>query len=238
MPYHRAKQEPDAWKPGPRATQHLRLLRTLGGSLVLGLLQDRGRIISETEIARRYDVSRRVVRDVLLALLSKNVISRASPGFRVRQRQEWHLFDPEVIGWYDEAGQSSELLAHASEFCFAIEQEAASLSARRRSDREAAELLRCVEEMSECTSEANLARSCAKFQTIVFEASCNPLIMSTLPLAGLSLSKAIAANFSSHPDFQESVVRRYAHVAEAIGAGSAADARSAMRSVLDTQATR
>jgi len=117
----------------PARSHSARVVDHLGLAIVSGRQPEGSLLPGDTELLERYGVSRTVLREALKTLSAKGLVqARARVGTRVRPRSAWNLFDPDVLNWHAESGLRPEFLGHLAEVRMALEPEAASLAALRR----------------------------------------------------------------------------------------------------------
>jgi GntR family transcriptional regulator, galactonate operon transcriptional repressor len=105
---------------------------------------------SEPELSLQFNVSRPIMREALKILSAKGLIeSRPKTGTKVRQRAEWNILDPDVIGWLYEAGPDRSFLDALCEVRLMFEPMAARLAAVRATDDEIKTIEECYRLMEE-----------------------------------------------------------------------------------------
>src|SRR5271169_4809066 len=73
----------------------------LGREIVRGLHPPGSQLPNAAEMCARFKVSRTALREAYSLLSAKALIAaRPKTGTRVRPRQEWNLFDPDVLAWH------------------------------------------------------------------------------------------------------------------------------------------
>jgi DNA-binding FadR family transcriptional regulator len=93
-------------------------------------------------------VSRTVAREAIKVLAAKGlVVSRQKVGTRVLPRDQWNLFDPDVLAWSLQAADAAVRYDEIYEIRMIIEPRVASLAAERRTPAEAAHLAEMLEAM-------------------------------------------------------------------------------------------
>jgi DNA-binding FadR family transcriptional regulator len=94
------------------------------------------------------DVSRMVAREAIKVLAAKGLVaSRPKVGSRVLPRDQWDLFDPDVLAWSLEAADAAVRYEEIYEVRMIIEPRVASLAAERRTPAEAVHLAEMLEAM-------------------------------------------------------------------------------------------
>jgi len=168
---------------------HSQVIWTLGVSIVAGQYPEGAILPGDAELQRLQGVSRTVVREALKTLAAKGLIeARTRVGTRVRPRQDWNLFDADVLAWHFEAGADMEFLGSLAEMRQAIEPEAAAHAALRRTPKQIETLLDWVDRMSDPTNTAEtFARFDLEFHRAVADASGNPFMRSISALVELAL---------------------------------------------------
>lgn len=172
---------------GRRSPAHLVIARTLGVAIVTGRYAPRSLLSGEIELAAEYGVSRSVIRESLRMLGAKGLIeSRPKTGTRVRDRADWNLLDPELLGWMFEGIPSRSFVRSLFQLRLIVEPAAAEIAATGRTAHQLARMGHCLELMEQhglATAEGRLADQ--QFHATVLEATHNELLV--------SLSGSIAA---------------------------------------------
>ncbi len=162
---------------------HGRLVESLGRRIVNGQLAP-GQIIDLDRFASEEDVSRTVVREAVKVLVGKGLLdARPKYGTFVRERSDWSLLDPDVMGWRSAEPPDVHLLRELSEIRTIIEPVIARLAAERSSPEQAAALRGAFASISD-TSETleQHVESDLQFHWLLAQATGNELIQQ---LAGL-----------------------------------------------------
>lgn len=113
-----------------------------GRNLTYSLVQDLGRQIVthaygvqnpfpvESELCRRYGVSRPVLREAVKMLTAKGLLTaRPRHGTHVQSEERWNMLDPDVLGWLLERKFDNGLLVQFTQMRLGIEPEAAAMAA-------------------------------------------------------------------------------------------------------------
>lgn len=126
---HRVRRGPKALRiPGVIA-------RNIGLQIVSGRYKPGDVLHGEIETSDRLQVSRAAYREAVRILAAKGLVKALRKvGTRVTPREEWHLLDPDVMGWIFEFEPDDETLASLFELRRIVEPEAAALAAVRHSE--------------------------------------------------------------------------------------------------------
>ncbi|MCF3638740.1 FadR family transcriptional regulator [Rhizobium sp. TRM95111] len=157
-------------------TSHAQVVNELGRSIIAGEIPVGATLPGDAELAARFKVSRTVLREAMKTLAAKGlIVPRARIGTRVTPRQQWNLFDSDILTWHFTVGVTEEFLLHLSEIRLAFEPHAAALSARFASDAEISQMMRLAVAMGDPAHSAEtLAVADLKFHLAVLEGSGNP----------------------------------------------------------------
>jgi DNA-binding FadR family transcriptional regulator len=224
--------------PAPVATQRKRALRLhgtiardIGVRIVSGRISP-GRILSgEIEASAKLRVSRTAYREAVRILAAKGLVdSRPKLGTRVSDPGQWHLLDPDVLGWMFTSNPEAAQVRGLFELRTIIEPAASALAATRRSKAQLQALRDALEQMKQhsLTSEPG-QQADRDFHTVLIEASGNRFLA--------SLSSSVAAALLWMPVLQQGkgpLVRDpipdHERVYEAI---AASDPKAAARAMTD-----
>lgn len=222
--------------PKPRS-HTLRVVSDLGEQIVSGRLPPGSLLPGDAELSERYGVSRTVLREALKTLSGKGLL-RARPriGTRVREQADWNFFDSDVLVWYARLGFSREFLGHLGEMRLALEPEGASLAARRRTPEQLAAMWSWHARMAASgASRDAFVDADLGLHLAIAAAADNPFLVSISTLIEVALVAMMTTSspIDSPRRFALSVAD-HRRLVEAIEAGDADAARSAMRSVVQT----
>ncbi|HVY50472.1 MAG TPA: FadR/GntR family transcriptional regulator [Devosia sp.] len=226
------RQHPHNYRASaPARSQTARVVEDLGLSIVSGKQAQGSLLPGDSELLKRYGVSRTVLREALKMLAGKGLVqAKARIGTRVRNRDTWNLFDPDVLVWHARTGFGPEFLAHLGEMRLALEPDAAALAATRRTD----EQLELMQEAAARLGKADISHqefvnADLALHLTIAAAAHNPffLSISTLIEVALVAMMSIASPVSDPPRLRRSVADHKA-IVNAIAAGNAERARRAM----------
>jgi DNA-binding FadR family transcriptional regulator len=214
---------------------HAQLMHELGQRIAAGELDGSEPLVPD-EIGRRFGVSRTVVRETLRVLQSKGMLrARQNVGTYVQPVREWNLLDPDVIRWRLSGEQARENMRELIELRTAVEPQAAFLAAGRADEPMRQRLVDAVGDM-EAASRAGdfdaFTEADVRFHSTLLGASGNIMIeqlASTIAVALRARESTLAIGGGVSSD----ALADHRLVAEAVVAGDAAAARSAMRALLD-----
>ncbi|WP_116083421.1 FadR/GntR family transcriptional regulator [Tropicimonas sp. IMCC34011] len=213
------------------------LVDALRAEIADGTFEPGDKLPSEARLTERFGVSRTVVREAIAGLRADGLVApRQGAGVFVLEPPEvttpFHLAD------YERISSVIEML----ELRVAVEMEAASLAAVRRSPQqeeaifEAAALLPRHAKEGRPTKEADLA-----FHLAVADATNNPRFREFLEVLGLSMIPRAALTIGdapSPPDYIDLLSAEHSSIAEAISAGDSEAARGAAQAHLRNSMAR
>jgi len=207
----------------------------LGLSIVSGRQQQGSLLPGDSELIERYGVSRTVLREALKTLSAKGLVqAKARIGTRVRERADWNFFDPDVLIWHARNGFTPEFLSHLGEMRLALESEAASLAAIRRTPAQLEAIWGHVYRMSVPEiAPQEFVRADLGLHLAIAEAAGNPFFLSISTLIEVALVAMLTV--SSPVENAERLaqsVKQHRAIAEAIEARDPDTARAAMRAVV------
>lgn len=216
---------------------HGQLVQQLGQMIVSGELGADRPLVPE-EIGQRFEVSRTVVRESLRVLEAKGLVSaRPNVGTRVRPVSDWNLLDPDIIEWRAFGPNRDDQRRELFELRWAIEPLAARLAAGQERDELRPRLAELVEIMNHAAAQQDavmFGRADSEFHALLLQAAANRMLdhLAGIVAAALQISGGPGTGCERH---FESAVGPHARLAEAVGAGDAVAAETAMRSLLTAQ---
>jgi GntR family transcriptional repressor for pyruvate dehydrogenase complex len=220
---------------------HREAMREYVAEIVSGRLAPGDALPREVDVAERFGISRGIARECLRALEERGLATvRHGSKTIVSPREEWDLFDPEVIAASLAGPGAVDLLAEYLECRRIVEIEAAGFAAERSTAEGLEEL-----EQRYATMEAALALRPARAQEAAYHeadvAFHTALVQATGNLALLALVRRVdAALLAARYPLARPAYRRTRALPEheailaAVRAGDADAAREAMRAHLDT----
>lgn len=213
---------------------HGKVARELGTAIVSGRYRPGEILYGEIDASDRLKVSRTAYREAIRILAAKGLVeSRPKVGTRVSPQAEWHLLDPDVLGWMFDSDPNEALLESLFELRKIIEPEAAALAARRRSDHHLASMSTSLRDMGAHTLLTEAGRLADRnFHAALLSASGNAFLM--------SLTSGVSAAISWTTVYKQRMMPRHRdpvpdheRVYEAVAARDAESARRAMMNLVD-----
>jgi len=111
---------------------------------------------TEDQLSSELQVSRGVLREAIKVLTQKGLIqTRPRVGTQVLPRENWNLFDPDVLVWRLQIEDKTTFLKNVTEVRRLIESEAARQAARRATNSEIADIKDTLTQMQTILSDGN-----------------------------------------------------------------------------------
>ena len=211
-----------------------RIAAEIGSDIVSGRLLPGTILETEVEASSGRNVSRSAYREAVGKLVAKGLVeSRQKVGTRVTEATQWHLLDPDVLGWMFSSEPRRDLLAYLFELRKMVEPEAAALAATRRRTQELHAMARALKIMTEETLHTERGRAADHdFHASLLAASGNPFL--------ISLSTSVTAAVTWSTKFKDrthrlkrNAIPDHVRVYDAIAAGDAKAARKAMTRLIE-----
>lgn len=206
----------------------------LGFAIVSGRMPA-GHVESVEAIVARTGVSRSVVREATRVLVAAGLF-RASRrvGLRVLPASDWDTLDTRVIRWRLASGPTAAAaqVRELRDLRLAIEPEAASLAAARRTDEEATRLAAAARELRDAVSSAAFLEADQRFHRLVLSASRNSMFARLHSVVDEALRERASRGAETFPPSARHV-ELHAAIAAAISAGDAGEAGTAARLLID-----
>jgi len=169
------------------------IVQDLGKAIVTGEFSEDNHFPIESEICKRYDASRSIVREAVKVLNSKGMlIARPRRGTTVRPEKEWNLLDPDILYWMLNRRFSLQLLKDFTRARLAIEPAAAAEAARTATEEQRQLMRDKLAGMKLAAAGKNdplLAD--IDFHLAILEASNNPFFHSMSPMIETALRISI-----------------------------------------------
>lgn len=167
-------------KVAKRQPSHLKVAKDLGTQIVTGQRLPGSLLPGEIELAETLDVSRSVIREALRMLSAKGLLkSKPRAGTRVRERKNWNILDPTLLGWMFAEAPPARFVRNLFELRMIVEPEAAAIAARKRTARQLSMMGHALENMATYTLESIKGQEAdQQFHAIILEATENELLVS------------------------------------------------------------
>jgi DNA-binding FadR family transcriptional regulator len=225
----------DARKNGRKSrTSHAQVVDDLGKAIVSGAFAVGAILPGDNELLQRFKVSRTVLRESMKTLAAKGlVVPRARVGTKVTERNQWNMFDSEVLTWHFESGVDQEFLLHLYDVRMAFEPFAAGLVAERADAAEIENLRDIANEMAASGHTTDsLALIDLRFHLAIAEASHNPFMRTLGSLTEAALVGMFRISTPPSKNGFSNIADTHMRIVEAIAAGDAPGARRAMEVVI------
>lgn len=169
---------------------HGTVARDLGLKIVSGEYQPGYLLGNEVTASDQLSVSRTAYREAVRILAAKGLVdARPKVGTRVCPRKNWHLLDPDVLGWIFHGEPDENLLASLFELRRIIEPEAAALAAKRRTDGQLWVMHTALQDMQTHTLAAPAGRAADRlFHATMLDAACNDFLSSLTSGVGSAIA--------------------------------------------------
>ena len=210
------------------------IARDLGIQIVTGRFKPGEILHGEIETSGRLQVSRAAYREAVRILVAKGLV-KALPkiGTRVMPQAQWHLLDPDVLGWIFEFDPDEVLLANLFELRRIVEPEAASLAAARRSAEDLAEMGAALQGMSRHGLNTHAGREAdQRFHATLLRATGNAFVESLTVGVGAAVTWTNIYKGMHSPRLRDSVPDHQT-VYDAVVARDPNAARAAMADLVD-----
>lgn len=213
---------------------HGQLVQQLGQMIVSGDLGADRPLVPE-EIGQRFEVSRTVVRESLRVLEAKGLVSaRPNVVTRVRPVSDWNLLDPDIIEWRAFGPQRDDQRRELNELRWTIEPLAARLAAGHGREDVQQRLADMVEIMGHAFAQGDgitFSRADTEFHSLLIQLAGNRMLehLSGIVSAALQVSGGPVTG-CDRPS--EACLSHHARIVDALAAGDAHGAETAMRALL------
>lgn len=214
---------------------HGQVVESIGRAIVGGKYPQDSILPRDEELASQFGVSRTVLREAMKTLTAKGmIIARTRVGTRVRARQDWNLFDAEVLVWHLDEHPDVGFLGQLYEMRLTIEPPAAAMAARRATPDEITALFSHAEAMRTAEGDKAFAMADLALHLAITKASGNVFMHSV----GTLIEAALLTTFrlsspASEPATQTDVTASHIRIVEAIARRDPDAAEKAMREVIE-----
>ena len=170
------------------------LIEVIGKNIVKGDFKEGNIFESEHSLCEEYNVSRGVIREVLQRLSEKGLIEkRMHSCWRVCSKDEWNIFDDDLIDWCFEDRQNQDLYLQFLEFRKELELKAIVLARITANDKDENNLKSSLNMMKESVeNQDKFAVADSFFHQYLFKATHN----SVYAKIGKSISRLLKYSVS------------------------------------------
>jgi DNA-binding FadR family transcriptional regulator len=189
---------------------------------------------TEPELGQRFGISRTVVREAIKTLAAKGLVTTGPRvGTRVVAKDNWNLFDPDVIRWHTAGKLDDAFVIEVIELRLALEPNAARLAANRATPEDRVAISAAFKTMSEAVKRGNEGYVVADmaFHTGIIRAAHNPFFRQLVPLVEAILSMSFSLSVKNALTTAQALPLHKA-VLDAILAGDGASAEAALRHLI------
>lgn len=214
--------------------RHAKIVRSLAIEIVSGKRQPGDTLLGEFELSSTLGVSRSVVREAMRVLAAKGLVESApKTGTTVLPRPRWNMLDPDILEWRMESGPTDSFIRDIFELRMVVEPNAAAFAAARRTPRDLTKMGHALAEMEMHGLRSPAGRAADEtFHNILLEATRNEPLMALSSLIGSVIRWTTLIKYGGRQPARDPMPDHYA-VFEAIGKGSAEEARAAMARLIE-----
>jgi DNA-binding FadR family transcriptional regulator len=210
------------------------IARDIGMQIVSGRFKPGDILHGEIETSGRLQVSRTAYREAVRILAAKGLVTALRKvGTRVSPRDEWHLLDPDVLGWIFEFEPGDEMVSDLFELRRMVEPEAAALAAIRRTDGHLQAMAEALKGMSRHGLSSEAGRQADKaFHAALLRATGNAFVGSLT--AGVGAAVTWTTMYKGHHTHRlRDSLPDHQRVYDAVARKDAQGARIAMAELVD-----
>lgn len=224
----------DLQKPARTRSAHDLVAHGIGQNIMRGRFPVGSILPGDVELMELFGVSRTALREALKTLAAKGLIeSKTKVGTKVLDRNNWNMFDADILEWHLELGVDAQFLGWLFEIRQTLEPFACATAAQRRSSRQLETMRSALQAMYGCASNRQgFTKADLAFHQAILEASGNPFLQSIGSVIGAALATSftISSPVASDDRF-EKVMEQHQAVFAAIeqkNPSAASDAMSAL----------
>jgi len=228
-------------RPSRARSAHDLVAHGIGQDIMQGRFPIGSTLPGDAELMELFGVSRTALREALKTLAAKGLIaSKTKVGTKVLDRNNWNMFDSDILEWHLEIGVDSSFLGWLFEIRQTLEPLACATAALRRTTDQLKTMHKALQAMYKCeTNRQGFTKADLAFHQDILEASGNPFLQSIGSVIGAALATSftISSPVSSDDRFRE-VMRQHQAVFDAIEKRRPADASDAMAALILQAAER
>lgn len=209
------------------------IVQDLGAAIVTGVYGPEKPFPIEAELCRRYTASRSVLREAVKMLTAKGLLrARPRQGTWVEPEERWSLLDPDVLRWTLERKFSLSLLAQFTEIRLGVEPVAAAMAAVRATDAQKRDIAAAMARMVAAErGEDDPLTSDIDFHIAILQGSNNRFFLQLREMIDAALRFSIRRT-NQYKGVRLASIADHKKVADAIAAGDAVGAETAMRAMM------
>ncbi|MCP1119259.1 FadR/GntR family transcriptional regulator [Robbsia andropogonis] len=220
--------------PQPRKSRHGQIVQDIGTDIVSGKLKPGERLPPEPLLCETYGVSRPVLREATRVLVAKGlVVSKPRVGSVVRDSEDWHLLDPDVLFWTLNSMPETDFFRSLLTVRRIIEPAAAALAATSADENDIRRIETAFSEMASANTPDGLLEPDLAFHRAIMAATHNRMLAHIGNMLSLALSESIKLT-SRHPNTHALSLPRHKAILTAIQNRDPLAARQASLVQLDS----
>lgn len=219
----------------PSRNLHGQIVHEMGRRILRGQWQSGHPLPNESTLMAELKVSRTALREAIKVLVSKGLIEvRTKTGMRVRPRESWNLFDPDILAWEYEVGKRAAFLENLTQLRMAIEPFAAELAAKVATGKERERIRRAYERLeATVSSPSEFIAADMEFHGAIVAATHNDLLKQLVNSISRLLLHSREVTIQL-PGSSERSLPQHKAVADAVCRGDGHAARAAMVDLVST----
>jgi len=206
----------------------------LGREIVRGVHPPGAQLPNADEMCARFEVSRTALREAYSLLSAKSlIVARPKTGTRVRPRDEWNLFDPEVLAWHMQSEPTVAFIGDLFVLRQMVEPAAAALAAQTKSKATVDRIASAFARMERFKDGAEgLIDADLDFHMSILGATENPFLTALGGLIHASLQCVFRYSWEGAARIHDSRLGQHGAILDAIRAAAPDAARESMRALL------
>ena len=155
-----------------------RVIDGIGRQIIGGHYAPGDLLPKEAELTEQFGVSRTSVREAMRVLAAKGLVDiRQKIGTRVRQPENWNVFDSDILRWHSDVGRGDDIMRNLVEVRQIMEPAAARLAAGRASMDDLRRMDDALRDMvANAQNREGYAHADVEFHLAVYAASHNVLL--------------------------------------------------------------
>ena len=169
-----------------------RVAAALAHRILSGNWSENKKFPADTALCAEFDVSRTVIREALRLLSAKGLINAVpSRGTHVAMRENWALWDKDVLNWISKTDISDnkyDFSSDALDMRLALEPTLAALAASRADEAANKALQDALQQLQQDANKDTYKDAHARFLARFYGAAKNAFALAVLPLAVYSLA--------------------------------------------------